>query len=53
MKYSKQLIITTKEYLTKKIGEEPNDDTVLQFLRQISNFGQLFVKNASKILGQN
>ncbi len=53
MKYSQELIIKAKEYLVKKTGEQPSEDTVLQFLGEISEFGYLIVKNATKIIEQN
>lgn len=50
MQYSQQLIIKAKNYLSEKMGEQPSEDIVLQFLMELSNFGKLFIKNAVKIL---
>lgn len=49
MKFTKELTNKAKDYLSKKLGKQPEEDSVNEFLSNIAKLGELFLKNVSKI----
>jgi len=49
-KFTKELIKQARSYLTKRTGQDPEDEFTIDFLMKISNLGLLFLKNTPKLI---
>lgn len=53
MKFSEELVNEAEQYLAKKTGEKPDKGVTEEFLRTVAALGELFAKNANKILKES